>query len=186
MSQQRSNVWSSMIIRRSLFCAPCLHSAWHQTWQQVTEDVMLMAGSSTEALGQHRQGRRRKLFADKWDLVQGLSGINCWVLLVEKARYHCVFFFVFMLLWQSGWRWREQRRLVTQRCRALLNRWQETSEESGNGQQMEKRSCRRPEECMTHCQARVPADTKCLMSVSSCYSQCLKFCVRCQTYRNDA
>lgn len=49
---------------------------------------MLMAGSTTEALGLHRQGQRRKLFADKWDFVQGLSSINWWVLLVERARYH--------------------------------------------------------------------------------------------------
>lgn len=50
-------------------------------------------------------------------------------------------------LWQSGRRRREQKHLVTQKCRALLNRWQESSEMSGNGQQMEKRSCRRPEDC---------------------------------------
>lgn len=49
---------------------------------------MLMAGSATEALGKHMQGRSRKLFADKWDLVHGLNGINWWVLLVERAQYH--------------------------------------------------------------------------------------------------
>lgn len=49
---------------------------------------MLMAGSTTEALGQDRQGRRRELFADKRDLVLGLSSINWWILLVERARYH--------------------------------------------------------------------------------------------------
>ena len=31
---------------------------------------------------------RRKLFADKWDLVLGLSNINCRVLLAEGAQYH--------------------------------------------------------------------------------------------------
>lgn len=60
----------------------------YQTWQQVTRDVTLMAGSTTEALGKHIQGQSRKLFADKWDLVHGLSGINWWVLLVERAQYH--------------------------------------------------------------------------------------------------
>lgn len=49
---------------------------------------MLMVGSTSEAPGQHGQGRRGKLFADKWDLVLGLSSINWWVLLVERARYH--------------------------------------------------------------------------------------------------
>ena len=49
---------------------------------------MLMAGSSTEAPGCAAQTNRRKLFADKWDLVLGLSSINWWVLLVEGARYH--------------------------------------------------------------------------------------------------
>lgn len=49
---------------------------------------MLMAGSATEALGQRRQGKRRKLFADKRDLMLGESSINWWILLVERARYH--------------------------------------------------------------------------------------------------
>lgn len=65
-----------------------LHPVLCQTWQQVTRDVMLMVGSATEALGKHIQGRSRKLFADKWDLVHGLCGINWWVLLVERAQYH--------------------------------------------------------------------------------------------------
>lgn len=46
-----------------------------------------MAGSATGAAGLHRRGGRRKLFADKWDLVPGLSSINWWVLLVGRARY---------------------------------------------------------------------------------------------------
>lgn len=49
---------------------------------------MLMAGSATEALGQRRRAKRRKLFADKRDLVPGSSSINWWILLVERARYH--------------------------------------------------------------------------------------------------
>ena len=78
-----------MIIHRSPLFAPSpLHSAPRQTRQRVTEDVMLMAGSSTEAPGCAAQTNRRKLFADKWDLVPGLSSINWWVLLVEGARYH--------------------------------------------------------------------------------------------------
>lgn len=89
MIQQRSDVWSDHIqIPVSSLLLLLLHAAHHQTWQQVTKYVMWMAGSTTEALGKHIQGRRRKLFADKWDLVHGLSGINWWVLLVERARYH--------------------------------------------------------------------------------------------------
>lgn len=64
------------------------HSARYQARQHVTKDVMLMAGSVTEALGQRRQAKRRKLFADKRDLVLGSSSINWRILLVERARYH--------------------------------------------------------------------------------------------------
>lgn len=84
------------------------------------------------------------------------NGIWCWAWAALTGGFYwlkehdimAVFFS--MPLWQSGWRCREQRHLVTQRCRALLNRWQETSEESGNGQQMEKRLCSRPEECSVY------------------------------------
>lgn len=127
------------------------------TRQQITKEVILMAGSSTEVPGQHRQLKGSYLLT---------NGIWCWAWAALTGGFywlkeHDIMAVCFsMSLWQSGWRCRERRHLVTQRCRALLNRWQETSEESGNGQQMEKRSCRRPEECsvytLTHCQYPVP------------------------------
>lgn len=126
--------------------------------QQITKEVILKAGSSTEVPGQHRQLKGSYLLT---------NGIWCWAWAALTGGFywlkeHDIMAVCFsMSLWQSGWRCREQRHVVTQRCRALLNRWQETSEESGNGQQMEKRSCRRPEECSvciytTHCQYPVP------------------------------
>lgn len=81
-------MWSDYIQTPVPLLLLLLHPVLYQTWQQVTRDVMLMAGSATEALGKHMQGRSRKLFADKWDLMHGLNGINWWVLLVERAQYH--------------------------------------------------------------------------------------------------
>lgn len=121
--------------------------ACHQARQQVTEDVMLMAGSSTEAPGPAQTTGGSYLLT---------NGIWCWAWAALTGGFYwlkehdIMAVFSSMPLWQSGWRCRERRHSVTQRCRALLNRWQETSEESGNGQQMEKRSCRRPEECSVY------------------------------------
>lgn len=166
-----THLWSCTDPSRSFLCL-LPQSAYHQAQprQQITKDVMLMAGARQKRLAS--TANRRKLSADKWDLVLGLSSINWWVSLVEGARYHGGF--SSMPLWQSGWRCKEQRHLVTQRCRALLNRWQETSEESGNGQQMEKRLCRRPEECSAYSRhTAVPSSCshKHLMTLPpSCYS----------------
>lgn len=137
-----------------------------------------MAGSSTEAPGQHRQPGGSYLLT---------NGIWCWAWAALTGGFYwlkehdimAVFFS--MPLWQSGWRCRERRHLVTQRCRALLNRWQETSEESGNGQQMEKRSCRRPEECSAYTQHAasppVPAHTNTWWVYFLVFSSCMKFWV---------
>lgn len=121
--------------------APSLHCAFHQIRQQITKYVMLMTGSSTEVPDQHRQLKGSYLLT---------NGIRCWVwaaLTVYWLKEHNIMESFFSVsLRQSGWRCTERRHLVTQKCRALLNRWQETSEMSGNGQQMEKRLSRRPEE----------------------------------------
>lgn len=81
----------------------------------------------------------RKLFADKWDLVLGFSSIYWWVLLAGGAQYHGGF-----LLHASLAEWITLQRAggIWSRRGAFKQR-QGTSEESGTGQQMEKRSCRR-------------------------------------------
>lgn len=95
----------------------------------------------------------RKLFADKWDLVLGLSSFNWWVLLVDGAQYHGGF-----LLYASLVAWITLQGVEAfGHAKVLLNRWQETSEESGTGQQMEKTSCGRPEECNTYISETLPA-----------------------------
>lgn len=170
----------------SLSLSPVLlHSACRQTRQQITEDVMLMAGSSTEAPGQHRQPGGSYLLT---------NGIWCWAWAALTGGFYwlkehdimAVFFS--MPLWQSGWRCREQRHLVTQRCRVLLNRWQETSEESGNGQQMEKRSAGEKKNALCIPDA-LPVHSSCThthtqfkhLSLTSTFSLCLMFWVKFET-----
>lgn len=155
-----SVIWSytDPVLLLLLLCL--LRPVLYQTWQQVTKDVMLMAGSATEALGKHMKDE-----AGSYLLTNGIW-CTAWAALTDGfywlKEHNITAVFIFMLSWQSGWRCREQRRLVTQRCRAPLNRWQESKEESGNGQQMEERSWpeSRPEECMTHCQSPILSSNK--------------------------
>lgn len=138
MTADHTKIWSdTSVIQQSFTSLVCVRRISSLCRRHGTKNVMLMTGIRTEAPGLHRQG---KLFADKWDLVLSLSRINWWVLLVEGARYHGGFpLYASLAKWMTLWR--AKKHLVTQRCRALLNRWQETSEDSGNGHQMVETLC---------------------------------------------
>lgn len=152
---QRSDDWSDIFGAHlwsytdpSLhFFSSLLHSACHQTRQQITEDVIFVAESSAEAPGQAgEQTSGGSYLLTNGILMSGLSSFNWWVLLVDGAQYHGGF-----LLHASLVAWITlQGAKAFGHAKVLLNRWQETSEESGTGQQMEKRSRRKPEECSAY------------------------------------
>lgn len=79
-----------MIIHRSLSSLlPFASSSLRLPSDQTTSNLRChVNGRELYRSAGPAQTTRRRLFADKWDLVLGLSSINWWVLLVEGARYH--------------------------------------------------------------------------------------------------
>lgn len=191
MSRHRSDVWSGIFMLYDRTQIPLFVPSFHCFF--TASSLCLPSDQTTSNWRCHVNGR--ELYRSAWPAQTTggsyllTNGIWCWAWAALTGGFYwlkehdimAVFFS--MPLWQSGWRCREQRHLVTQRCRALLNTWQETSEESGNGQQMEKRSCRRPEECSVYTRhaASLLFLLKCLMSLSSSFSSCIKLWVKCKT-----
>lgn len=130
------------------------------------------------------QTTQRKLFADKWDLVLGLSSINWWVLLVEGARYHGGF-----LLYASLAKWMtlqgakafghaKVQSAVKQMAGDQWREWQWTAD----GEEIS----RREEECTVYTrhtaspQLHTHTQYKHL-SLTSTFSLCLMFWVKFET-----
>lgn len=95
----------------------------------------------------------RKLFADKWDLVLGLSSFNWWVLLVDGAQYHggfpslCLSGSVDNIAGSKGiW---SRKGAVKQMAGDQWREWHWTAD----GENI----MRRPEECNTYISETLPA-----------------------------